>query len=991
MASPIRTLWLLPTTVIAASLACSSGSNPTPAPAPTITSFAPSKASITAGESCSLTAVFSNGVGQIDPGAVAIASGTPVSLTPTTTTTYTLTVTGATGTLITGTTTVAVAPKPSLPVLAAPLMAVPETSTPATVEAQPGMTFTWTIADVNTGNAVNFDDSGETTTTGSNVRFTATGEGSFTLNCTASNTLGVTSQAASATVLLKKNFRAYVSDDCNNFFFKDITKMEAMQGCSSVGTTSLWSFPFYFVDKGRPDQNLPVMGAARYGNGRAILAGTGGVFWDASDAWGPGPNLKLFTNMVTWLTHGSAFPYAAATKDNPVPMLIVNTIDDPAWAPLPEINIKPVNVERFDATNLDPAKYPLVYANFWGVDEAQAEALVDFVKRGGAVYAETKGWVPTNYPWDYLKNKLGHDPRLSEYPLHQAMARMGLVLADQWYDIEESTTLPTASLWGCRARHTRWIMDSLKDVEDWNLLTTDIAECNSLDFNEALKALSNTISPVMKDLPKDDPWTKDLVNDINGRIASGQVQLKWPLSKTIPPYTIQGLSVLWSAATLDPSGTKSIAADHFPGKVDAGEPAVTRTCTVDFNIRDFSPLLLQPGPHAWNPTGLYAPAGSVVTLTVTPNGSGDMPELAVQVGCHTDQLWDKDAWERVPRVALSQQLKPGENRIVSPFGGLIYLIPQASAQKTASVQIQGAVEAPTFVLGQHTNADWTAAKSRQVPWAELRSHRMILTVPTSAIANLTDAESLMKKWDEIVATYDAFVGFKGDRDIHTAPDRPWQYVADIDISAGWMHSGCPIMYYQSEAAKILDVEYIMGHQEEKAWGFWHELGHDHQMSGFTFDQFGEVTENLFSQLIWAKYNNGMTRIGAEPSMWSGTQAYLARPIRNILTDEDFDSFEMVWIRLVMMWQLHLGLGDTFYPNLYRAYREMAAAGTGLDGSAPEMDRAQLFALTASQIAQKDLTSFFDAWGLPLTASTRSSIRALGYSEPTTPLWTIQPK
>jgi hypothetical protein len=83
-------------------------------PAPTITSFVANSATITAGGSSSLTAVFANGTGVITPGNLGVTSGTGVSVSPAATTTYTLTVTPPTGTAITQTVTVTVVPAPTI-------------------------------------------------------------------------------------------------------------------------------------------------------------------------------------------------------------------------------------------------------------------------------------------------------------------------------------------------------------------------------------------------------------------------------------------------------------------------------------------------------------------------------------------------------------------------------------------------------------------------------------------------------------------------------------------------------------------------------------------------------------------------------------------------------------------------------------------------------------------------------------------------------------
>jgi hypothetical protein len=85
-------------------------------------------------------------------------------------------------------------------------------------------------------------------------------------------------------------------------------------------------------------------------------------------------------------------------------------------------------------------------------------------------------------------------------------------------------------------------------------------------------------------------------------------------------------------------------------------------------------------------TGLYAPAGSVITLDV-PKGTEN---LDVQVGSHTDNIMNLDKWDRAPVIVGHQTLTLGINKINSPFGGLIYLIPTKSKDTKVKVSINGA-------------------------------------------------------------------------------------------------------------------------------------------------------------------------------------------------------------------------------------------------------------------------------------------------------------
>lgn len=98
-------------------------------PTPTVSSFTATPTLITAGSSSSLSATFAGGTGVINPGNIAVTSGTPVSVNPTANTTYILTVTPPVGsvnvvaqttvTVSNGAVTAAITIDPSTPGLAA--------------------------------------------------------------------------------------------------------------------------------------------------------------------------------------------------------------------------------------------------------------------------------------------------------------------------------------------------------------------------------------------------------------------------------------------------------------------------------------------------------------------------------------------------------------------------------------------------------------------------------------------------------------------------------------------------------------------------------------------------------------------------------------------------------------------------------------------------------------------------------------------------------
>ncbi len=81
--------------VLIVQLTACGGGGDKPAPNPLISNFSASEASIVAGDTVDLTAVFSNGTGSINNGVGSVSSNVVKSVSPTTTMTYTLTVTNS--------------------------------------------------------------------------------------------------------------------------------------------------------------------------------------------------------------------------------------------------------------------------------------------------------------------------------------------------------------------------------------------------------------------------------------------------------------------------------------------------------------------------------------------------------------------------------------------------------------------------------------------------------------------------------------------------------------------------------------------------------------------------------------------------------------------------------------------------------------------------------------------------------------------------------
>lgn len=285
------------------------------------------------------------------------------------------------------------------------------------------------------------------------------------------------------------------------------------------------------------------------------------------------------------------------------------------------------------------------------------------------------------------------------------------------------------------------------------------------------------------------------------------------------------------------------AAADFPGVAPAGSPRVSRVVTVHNTLLRVPANAVYAGtPLAWQSTGLYANAGE--TLTVEP--TAPLPAgvtIEVRLGCHTDRLYNDaiKTWKRFPTLSRAFTLKPeGPTPVANAFGGPVFVTRVSGLAPGATVDLRfaNAVEAPYFVLGQTTLAQWKVLRDAPAPWGELVGKGMILHFPAAQVRTMDDPTLLLQWWDKVIAAEDDLVGWQP----RVAQER---VVPDRQISAGGMHSGYPFMSLWYGMASITDLAKLQA-GADAVWGFFHELGHNHQSPDWTFAGQTEVTVNFFS-------------------------------------------------------------------------------------------------------------------------------------------------
>ncbi|XP_053111494.1 TRPM8 channel-associated factor 2 isoform X2 [Hemicordylus capensis] len=365
-----------------------------------------------------------------------------------------------------------------------------------------------------------------------------------------------------------------------------------------------------------------------------------------------------------------------------------------------------------------------------------------------------------------------------------------------------------------------------------------------------------------------------------------------------------------------------------------------------------------PGGIAWRSTGLYLPDGRTAHISFSGAVSGT--DLQVQIGCHSDDLTAAKELKRAPVVVRKFQVSSQKQSISCLWGGLIYtLVPAGSRLGRVSITVAGGVRAPYFKLGETCKCQWKASiRHYPGPWAELATDNLILTVPSDNIRHIENPEPLLILWDQIMQAI---------AELAAAPrifPRPERIVTDVQISAGWMHAGYPIMGHLDSVEAMVSVEHM---RATGLWGPIHELGHNQQREGWEFPPHTtEATCNLWSVYVHEKVL-GIPREKAHPEL---KQECRKERVRAYLQKGAQLKDWSVWTALETYLQLQEGFGWEPFIRLFSDYRQMPSVPK--DNSS----KMNLWAQKLSHDVNKNLAPFFESWGWPIKEDISSELASL---------------
>lgn len=255
---------------------------------------------------------------------------------------------------------------------------------------------------------------------------------------------------------------------------------------------------------------------------------------------------------------------------------------------------------------------------------------------------------------------------------------------------------------------------------------------------------------------------------------------------------------------------------------------------------------------------------------------------------------------------------------------------------------------PTFELGVTSNDDWARQmiEYSNAPIVQLTGQRAIIVVRyLSAKNHLSNPEKLMAYYDQFIQYQDVLSGIcqHGTADYAIDPNKLFYVEADrLFMFAADGHMG-----FTGPTA----LSALLSSDTANGWGPWHESGHQRQLTPMTWTSgsgMTEVTVNLYSMAVQEAFDGRASRID---EYYPVMKEYLKNNHRA------FNDIPVVFHKLVILWQLRLTFGSSFYPQLHQRYRMMQ------DKPTENEDKIQRFMVETSLLSQFDLTVFFDRWGL----------------------------
>ena len=371
-------------------------------------------------------------------------------------------------------------------------------------------------------------------------------------------------------------------------------------------------------------------------------------------------------------------------------------------------------------------------------------------------------------------------------------------------------------------------------------------------------------------------------------------------------------------------------------------------------------VLLSTNPYAYlqRPTGISATTGDTLLIFV-----GD--ELPQGIMLKLLEVQDNQPFTDAYTYDAEKYLTRGVNMVtVAQEDAMLFIGYAASTDTTATskrlsdypdvtVHIEGGNVNGYFDARRHTDEDWRDMLANHFKHysVQVRGERVIFQMAKNDIASvcpktITDA---IGWWDQCVAWQHELMGVDKYYDRWNA-----LMMARSGHDESYMYATHYYTYYEYSTLKDILPWATVYANPGQMWGPAHEIGHMNQ-GAINIVSCTEASNNLFSNVQIHRAGKTTTRGSGVKQCKEDFENKVAFPLRGDMIGKSR-----------MFFQLYLyfhaaGKDTTFYPRLFDALRQDRLRKISGGNTYAKEDQLK-FAEKCCEVAQMDLSEFFDAWG-----------------------------
>lgn len=421
------------------------------------------------------------------------------------------------------------------------------------------------------------------------------------------------------------------------------------------------------------------------------------------------------------------------------------------------------------------------------------------------------------------------------------------------------------------------------------------------------------------------------------------------------------------------------------------------TLNIDYREVTSADLKVWKAPLPIFSVGLYAPAGENIKIVVPEGVNG----LSVQIGPHSLNLGNQSVQYRDGVITTYKALFPGTNYVRNPYGGLIWIKSTISHKNPAILKFSNVVRTSDFVLGKSNEQDWLKdVEANDVPWLELRSNRVVFTVPRAMVlqykSELKITESL-NKWAKLYEE-DVYkwmgLTINNPNKINSFPELPERAILDIQVPhPEYVYAEVPWVAYMDKFwfNQMTNANELLTDSIASAWPMYHVVGHNYQMwDGWNWGALHQTTSNLFVFKAADRLGISQNTIRDEVKRIILNSLNFATKKTKKNFNDGYNDGEDGYHRLAPFLQIFEKVkgknnesGWDFFTKLFYSARN-SNYYFGFDEAKMDYFYRELCDFTGV-----DYASFMDAWGIKISLSARKEMRTK-FPPLTKAIWTYNP-